>query len=51
MFIVSRCWTDTFGFLSGVTEMDGILTVLLGTNMVVGGLLGFVLDNTIPGKL
>ena len=29
--------------------MDQILTVLLSTSMFVGGLIGFVLDNTLPG--
>ncbi len=35
---------------TGVKEIDQILIVLLETNMFVGGLLGFVLDNTIPGS-
>jgi len=29
--------------------VDQILTVLLSTSMFVGGLIGFVLDNTLPG--
>ncbi|GAA6077349.1 solute carrier family 23 member 1 isoform X1, partial [Tachysurus ichikawai] len=32
-----------------VPELDQILTVLLTTEMFVGGFLAFVLDNTIPG--
>lgn len=35
---------------SGVAELDQILTVLLSTEMFVGGFLAFCLDNTIPGK-
>lgn len=34
---------------SGVAEVDQILTVLLTTEMFVGGFLAFALDNTIPG--
>lgn len=34
---------------TGNDVADQILTVLLSTNMFVGGLVGFVLDNTIPG--
>ncbi|NXF70602.1 S23A1 protein, partial [Sclerurus mexicanus] len=35
---------------TGVPELDQILTVLLTTEMFVGGTIAFVLDNTIPGK-
>ncbi|RVE63449.1 hypothetical protein OJAV_G00136390 [Oryzias javanicus] len=34
---------------TGVPELDQILTVLLSTEMFVGGFLAFCLDNTIPG--
>lgn len=34
---------------SGVVELDQVLQVLLTTSMFVGGFIGFVLDNTIPG--
>lgn len=34
----------------GVPELDQILTVLLSTEMFVGGFLAFCLDNTIPGN-
>ena len=34
-----------------MTELDQIITVLLSTNMAVGGLTGFVLDNLLPGTL
>ena len=39
--------------LTGVGEgkLDQILKVLLETSMFVGGFLGFLLDNTIPGKI
>ncbi|NXS31596.1 S23A1 protein, partial [Pomatostomus ruficeps] len=36
---------------TGVPELDQILTVLLTTEMFVGGTIAFVLDNTIPGTL
>ena len=35
--------------ISGSEIVDQILTVLLSTSMFVGGLVGFILDNTIPG--
>ncbi|KAM3869017.1 solute carrier family 23 member 1 [Diretmus argenteus] len=35
---------------TGVPELDQILTVLLSTEMFVGGFLAFCLDNTIPGS-
>ncbi|KAL7390789.1 hypothetical protein ABVT39_027941 [Epinephelus coioides] len=35
---------------TGLTELDQILTVLLSTEMFVGGFLAFCLDNTIPGS-
>ncbi|XP_041462840.1 solute carrier family 23 member 1-like [Lytechinus variegatus] len=34
---------------TGLPTFDQILTVLLRTSMFVGGFIGFVLDNTIPG--
>ncbi|XP_047430261.1 solute carrier family 23 member 1-like isoform X3 [Mugil cephalus] len=34
---------------TGVKEVDQVLRILLTTSMFVGGFLGFVLDNTIPG--
>ncbi|KAM8973379.1 solute carrier family 23 member 1 [Pelodytes ibericus] len=34
---------------TGVTEVDQILTVLLTTEMFVGGCIAFFLDNTLPG--
>lgn len=36
--------------LTGVPELDQILTVLLTTEMFVGGTIAFILDNTIPGN-
>nr|XP_020510959.1 solute carrier family 23 member 1 isoform X1 [Labrus bergylta]XP_020510960.1 solute carrier family 23 member 1 isoform X1 [Labrus bergylta]XP_029137337.1 solute carrier family 23 member 1 isoform X1 [Labrus bergylta] len=35
---------------TGVAELDQILTVLLSTEMFVGGFMAFCLDNTIPGS-
>ncbi|KAM6056019.1 solute carrier family 23 member 1 isoform 1-T1 [Chlamydotis macqueenii] len=34
---------------TGVPELDQILTVLLTTEMFIGGTIAFILDNTIPG--
>ncbi|XP_047739598.1 solute carrier family 23 member 1 [Hyalella azteca] len=34
---------------TGVAELDQLLLVLLSTSMFVGGCLGFLLDNTVPG--
>ncbi|GAB5566758.1 solute carrier family 23 member 1 isoform X1 [Prionailurus iriomotensis] len=34
----------------GIPEVDQILTVLLTTEMFVGGCLAFILDNTVPGS-
>lgn len=34
----------------GEPELDQIITVLLRTNMLVGGITGLLLDNTIPGS-
>nr|XP_054765284.1 solute carrier family 23 member 1-like [Lytechinus pictus] len=34
---------------TGSSTVDQILLVLLGTSMFIGGLTGFILDNTIPG--
>ncbi|XP_068816326.1 solute carrier family 23 member 1 isoform X11 [Struthio camelus] len=38
-----------FCTLFGVPELDQILTVLLTTEMFVGGTIAFILDNTVPG--
>ena len=35
---------------SGNGEVDQVFMVLLSTSMFVGGLIGFILDNTVPGK-
>uniref|UniRef100_A0A803VZX2 Solute carrier family 23 member 1 n=1 Tax=Ficedula albicollis TaxID=59894 RepID=A0A803VZX2_FICAL len=34
---------------TGIMQLDQVILVLLTTGMFVGGLLGFILDNTIPG--
>ncbi|KAM5300992.1 solute carrier family 23 member 1 isoform 2-T4 [Glossophaga mutica] len=39
-----------FCTLFGSAEVDQILTVLLTTEMFVGGCLAFILDNTVPGS-
>lgn len=35
---------------TGIEELDSTLTVLLSTTILVGGCLGCLLDNLIPGK-
>ena len=35
---------------AGNKELDQIVKVLLGTAMLVGGMVGCILDNTVPGK-
>ena len=35
----------------GVPEIDQIIIVLMSTSMAVGGLVGLILDNTIPGTI
>ncbi|XP_059030704.1 solute carrier family 23 member 1 isoform X3 [Mustela lutreola] len=37
-------------YSTGIPEVDQILTVLLTTEMFVGGCLAFILDNTVPGS-
>ncbi|XP_063434881.1 solute carrier family 23 member 2-like isoform X2 [Mytilus trossulus] len=36
---------------TGSEDLDQVLKVLLGTAMFVGGVLGFILDNLVPGTL
>ncbi|CAJ1077433.1 solute carrier family 23 member 1-like [Xyrichtys novacula] len=36
-------------FKTGIEELDQVINILLSIHMFVGGFLGFVLDNTIPG--
>ena len=36
---------------TGSEIADQILTVLLSTSMFIAGVLGFVLDNTVPGTI
>ena len=38
-------------FDTGSEILDQLLIVLLETSMFVAGLIGFILDNTIPGKV
>lgn len=54
--MISKCKKATFlvqinyNFIfAGNSELDQVLTVLLSTAMFVGGMLGFILDNTVPG--
>jgi len=48
----SLCTTiQSFVFPLGIIQLDQVIQVLLTTGMFVGGLLGFILDNTIPGRI
>uniref|UniRef100_A0A3Q1EQ65 Solute carrier family 23 member 1-like n=1 Tax=Acanthochromis polyacanthus TaxID=80966 RepID=A0A3Q1EQ65_9TELE len=49
--VVPNWITKNPGYLETgrVKEVDQVLTTLLTTHMFVGGLLGFFLDNTVPG--
>ena len=38
-------------FDTGSEILDQVLLVLLETSMFVAGLIGFILDNTIPGNV
>ena len=40
-----------FQSVTGYTDLDQIIKVLLTTNMFVAGLFGFIFDNTVPGTL
>lgn len=46
-------WIKTHpGYIdTGSDILDQLMSVLLGTSMFVGGTIGFILDNTIPGTL
>ena len=41
----------TILYFTGYVELDDVIRVLLGTSMFVGGIIGFILDNIVPGKL
>ncbi|XP_059162541.1 solute carrier family 23 member 2-like [Physella acuta] len=42
-------WVSTHQVKTGSELADQVLTVLFGTSMLVGGVMAFVLDNSIPG--
>ncbi|XP_059178848.1 solute carrier family 23 member 1-like [Physella acuta] len=42
-------WVSTNEIKTGDALADQVLTVLFGTSMFVGGIMAFILDNTIPG--
>ena len=37
--------------ISGNENVDQMIKVMLGTAMFVGGFIGFLLDNTVPGTI
>ena len=55
VFFYGGCFTCVFKSISsfnhsGSTLADQVLEVLAGTSMFVGGVMAFLLDNTIPGE-
>ena len=36
---------------TGYSDLDQIVQILLGTSMFLGGFIGCILDNTIPGNI
>ena len=46
----TRSNNNVKSLILGNTSADQILTTLLSSAMLIGGVLGFVLDNIIPGK-
>ncbi len=42
---------SVFPLCTGSDEVDQVLTVILTTGMFVGGFLGILLDNAIPGEI
>lgn len=40
-----------FYLIIGSEIVDQILTVILGTSMIIGACTGFILDNTLPGMI
>uniref|UniRef100_A0AAQ4Q384 Solute carrier family 23 member 4 n=1 Tax=Gasterosteus aculeatus aculeatus TaxID=481459 RepID=A0AAQ4Q384_GASAC len=50
LVIPNWMFKNTTAIATGVIALDQVLTVLLTTSMFVGGFLGFILDNTIPGS-
>ena len=54
LFILLRVWILSVCLsvcLSGSSIADQIIEVLLSTSMFVGGFVGFVLDNLLPGQI
>ena len=37
-------------FVKGNENVDQVLTIFLSTSIFLGGLIGFVLDNLVPGN-
>ncbi|XP_048099951.1 solute carrier family 23 member 2 isoform X2 [Alosa alosa] len=48
--LVLPSYLKTNPLVTGISEIDQVLNVLLTTAMFVGGSVAFVLDNTIPGE-
>ena len=51
MYIYIHVYVTTARLLAGVAELDSVITTVLATGMLVGGTIGFVLDNLLPGQI
>ena len=49
MIAIHECMSVYVCAVAGNETVDNVCIVLLSTSMFVGGILGFVLDNVIPG--
>ena len=55
--VITLCFTTICNhfkghiLISGNEELDQVVKVMLGTAMFVGGFIGFILDNTVPGNV
>ena len=49
-YVHTYVYVTTERFLAGVAELDSVITTVLATGMLVGGTIGFVLDNLLPGQ-
>ena len=47
---VIHVYVTTERLLAGIAELDSVITTVLATGMLVGGTIGFVLDNLLPGQ-
>ena len=51
IFIISILFQPFFLLITGSSDWDQVITIFLSTGMFVGGVIAFILDNLIPGRL